>query len=651
MSIVKMSRFELAVFESDRDKLLDRLQEFGIVHFSDLRTNPAFEKAGLMTAEREEEIQAAQAELARVEWMLKQIQPYISEEEQKTISKAGPIRLDFQDLVQKGQEIETADLYRDMKVLADGVAGNLQKISEIQSRLADLEPWKDLPIPLNQVEETDKLILWAGTMPKGSRNLAQEALKHLDLTDIVILSSGPKNDNVVVVTVPEAVEETRDVLQRAGFARIYLKGEGLAADLIASGQGQIEKLRQEIAEAEKGYQTYASHRQDLEIRHDYIQNVLLKGRVGEKLMRSEYVVMMEGYVPQENAQAFEACVEETAGGLYALKVTQAEEDNPYVPILLRNNKIVQAFENLVEMYALPRYDEIDPTPFLMPFYFMFFGMMSADIGYGLIVFIGATLLMKKVHLNKGTRDLVNMFRICSISTIIWGAFYASFLGGIIQVPWEPILDQNTDYMGMLIMAMGLGLVNILFGLGLKAYMLVREGKPVDALMDVGFWYMALLGAIVFLAGGMIGLSATVITIAKWVMIIGMVGIVLFSARNSTSPIGRLVGGLYDLYGISSYVGDLVSFSRLMALALSGAFIGVAVNSICQMLAEAGPVGIVGALIVFVVFHLFNAFLSYLSAYVHASRLIYVEFFGKYYEGGGPAFDRFRSQPKYIEYMD
>lgn len=169
-----------------------------------------------------------------------------------------------------------------------------------------------------------------------------------------------------------------------------------------------------------------------------------------------------------------------------------------------------------------------------------------------------------------------------------------------------------------------------------------------AFYDVGLWFMTLIGAIVLLAGKG-KLSTTAHNVFKWIMIVGMVGIVLFGARDSGSIGGRIAGGVYSLYGITSYVGDFVSYSRLMALGLSGGYIGYAANYICSMLVKGGIGGIIGAVVVFVFFHLFNMFLTFLSGYVHSARLTYVEFFGKFYEGGGTAFKNFRSTPEYIEY--
>ena len=192
-----------------------------------------------------------------------------------------------------------------------------------------------------------------------------------------------------------------------------------------------------------------------------------------------------------------------------------------------------------------------------------------------------------------------------------------------------------------------GLVHIFYGLSINAYIKIRDGKFLDALYDVGFWYLALIGAIGFLLPMVIDLPAIVKTISMVIMIIGMAGIVLFGARDAASIGGRIGGGIYELYGISGYVGDFVSYSRLMALGLSGGFIASSINMMAGMVAEKGFIGIIFAAIIFIGGQLFNLGLSLLGAYVHTIRLTFVEFFGKFYEGGGVGFNLFRSNTKYI----
>ena len=206
-------------------------------------------------------------------------------------------------------------------------------------------------------------------------------------------------------------------------------------------------------------------------------------------------------------------------------------------------------------------------------------------------------------------------------------------------------DPAKDYNSLLILSIIFGLIHIYFALGIKAYIMIRDGRLKDAFFDVGFWYLALTGSIVYLLNMVMALPEIVKTISFIVMIGGMLGIVATGGRDAKSVVGKVGGGIYALYGISGYVGDFVSYSRLMALGLAGGFIAGAVNMMAGMVAQSGPIGFVFAIIIFIFGQTFNLGLSLLGAYVHTIRLTFVEFFGKFYEGGGQSFRTLKSKPK------
>lgn len=391
----------------------------------------------------------------------------------------------------------------------------------------------------------------------------------------------------------------------------------------------------------------SSNLAELEIVYEYLMNKKLRTMATENFLKTDSINVIKGYIPTDMEDEFTKVITNTLGSAYYLEIKDADKDDPDVPILLKNSKFTQAFESLTSMYALPRYNEVDPTPFLAPFYLAFFGMMVADAGYGLLMLIGTFIALKFANLTESQEKFIRFFHYLSYSTIAWGLFFGSFLGGIVPLPG--VMDPAAQYQNLLIMSIVFGGIHLFFALGIQAYVNIRDKKYLDALFDVGFWYMALMGGIVFLLTMVVELNPVVATIAKWVMIAGMVGIVLTGGREAESVGGKLAAGAYELYGISSYVGDFVSYSRLMALGLSGGFIASAINMMVGMLSNSGIIGILLGVVVFVVGQLFNVFLSFLGAYVHTIRLTYVEFFGKFYEGGGKAFQMFRSSPKYINY--
>jgi len=303
------------------------------------------------------------------------------------------------------------------------------------------------------------------------------------------------------------------------------------------------------------------------------------------------------------------------------------------------------------MYSVPKYKEIDPTPLLAPFYIFFFGMMLSDAGYGLVMFVGTLIALTTFNLDEDTRRSIKMFFLLSISTIFWGIMYGSYFGDFIKI--APLWMKPDSNVGLLmIVSVVMGLIQIYVGLGIKAYMQIRDKDYFGAFADVGLWYITLTGAIIWALSAFVdlaslGVPAVIIAIAKYGTIAGMVGIVLTNGRQESSIGGKLGQGFYALYGITSYVGDLVSYTRLAALGLATGFIAYAFNIMVSMVSTSWATIIFG-IAIFVVGHVFNLFINALGAYVHTCRLQYLEYFGKFYEGGGTSFEPLKYNSKYFK---
>lgn len=636
MAIAKMSEFTLFAFAREREELLEELQAFEDVHFSDFSEEEIGE---LKLSDASTDLQEISEEMARLSNAIDILKSY---------DKRKPTTPEYsmEEIKTEGRELETSLLYRELMNLVSKKDALRQEITSMKNSISEMNAWKRMDAELSELGEKRDTVRWIGSLPTAFReNFLRQAADTEGLY-VEPISDSDGISRFFVMYLKEAEEAVSELLRQYGFVKVGLEGQKTPADETVYLKSELSMKEAEMSSVERDIANLLPELDEFKMKYEFLANEKVKREATARFMETESVNILKGYVPAERRSEFEAVVKKALGDSFYLEVEDAKKEDEQVPIILKNNKLVQCFEGLTTMYSLPKYSEVDPTPLLAPFYWFFFGMMAADIGYGFLLSLGAFILLKTGKLSKGMAENVKFFGLLGIPTMIWGVLYASFFGGLIPMPWTPVFDTNKDFIALLVASVAFGLIHLFFALGIKAYMNIRDGHPLDALYDVVFWYMALVGAILLLAGGSLGLSATAMTISKVVMIVGMAGIVLFGARDADSLFGRLAGGLYSLYGISSYVGDFVSYSRLMALGLSGGFIGFAVNTICRMLWK-GPVGIVAAIVVFLVFHLFNMFLSFLSAYVHSARLTYVEFFGKFYEGGGSAFQKFRSNPKYI----
>ncbi|MDL2274201.1 V-type ATP synthase subunit I [Oscillospiraceae bacterium OttesenSCG-928-G22] len=382
----------------------------------------------------------------------------------------------------------------------------------------------------------------------------------------------------------------------------------------------------------------------------------MRARVAENFLKTETVLYIEGWVPEEEAPEFRSIVRNTCHDGYALEEEEVERDSLIVPIKLKNNKFVKAFESITAMYSMPRYNEIDPTPVLAPFYWLFFGLMAGDIGYGLVLMLGTALALRFFHLKESMRSFMQFFFYLSIAMTLAGFLYGSAFSVTVFTPlpmegggYKAILDSNTDIITMLILSIALGVIQIIVGLCVKAYMLLRDGRPFSAIFDSLFFILVLLSGIGLILGMTGMLPETVKTISWWTFWAMLAGLALTQGRESPSIGGKIGNGLYAVYGLTSYVGDIVSYTRIVALALSGAYIGFSFNQlIVQVLPDNLFIKIVFGAAIALIGHLLNFGLSLLSAYVHTCRLQYVEYFGKFYEGGGVPFAPFKLQNTYVQ---
>lgn len=645
MAIVKMSKFSLFAFDSERENLLHELQKFGYVHFDSLDDNEDLLNEGLETVAVPESIGEVDEEISKVKYAIELLSKY---DERETGLKAmikGKESLSFEELEDRASKIDYLPVYNELRQLALELDKINLRTKDLESQKSEYFHWKGLNYPINELNKLGQVKVFMGIIPKKMRDNFEKDILNLNYTYVEIISEDKDNAYLLAISLKDEVEAFNDILRNNSFSSIKLEGERTPREEIELIDNEIKSLETQREEIISNIKALSKNLPDFEIMYEYLMNKKLRIMASENFLKTDRVNVISGYIPTDMKDKFENAIKKSLKDAYYLEIKEAEKDDPKVPVLLKNSKFVQVFESLTGMYALPHYNEIDPTPFLAPFYLAFFGMMVADAGYGILMLIGTLVALKVANLSESQEKFIRFFHYLSYSTIAWGVIYGSYFGGII--PIKGLVDPANQYQELLIGSMVFGLIHLFFGLGIKAYMYIRDKRYFDALSDVGFWYMAVAGGIVFLLTIVAPTAPIVKAISLPVMVIGMVGIVLTGGRDAKSIFGKAAGGLYSLYGISSYVGDIVSYSRLMALGLSGGFIASSINMMMDMLVSKGLLGVIGGIAVFIIGQLFNIFLSLLGAYVHTLRLTYVEFFGKFYEGGGRTFRLFRNNTKYI----
>ncbi len=657
MAIVKMSKFDLVVFAEQRAKVLKKLQKFKEVNFVDIELH---DENGELSKDAVEGVTkyVNNEELTHIDERLYQLSNAISlikkYDERKTRLRDvihGNENYTFDELAKKALSYDWKKVSSELNKIGTQYSQIKSEISKKYMRYDEIDLWERLDVNPKELKNLKKVNTFLGTVPIKLKGTFIDGISELDKTYYEELKIVKDEVYYLVISSIDESEKEKlaEVFRNSSFTVENLDIDAVPQDYKNGLQKEISELKKEKRRLKAQIKTYSEDLTDLQAVYEYMQNKKLRIVESEKLAQTENTILIKGWIPTEKVSEFEKVIKDEAGDNYYLTFTDADRDDATVPIKLKNGKVASTFENLTGMYAYPRYNEIDPTPLFTPFYILFFGMMGADVGYGLVLLLATMFVLKVVNLSSQMRKSIKFFFYLSFSVIFWGLLYGSYFGATIPGMWR-LVDPASQYNDLLIGSIVFGVVHIFVGLAIKAYMLIRDGKSLEAVYDVLFWYMALIGGMLFLIFKLMNLSAVVANVSMWVMIAGMAGIVLTGGREAKGVGAKLGGGLYSLYGISSYVGDFVSYSRLMALGLSGGFIASAINMIAGMIGG-NWFGMIFIPLILIVGHLFNMFLSFLGAYVHTSRLMYVEYFGKFYEGGGKPFKDFRTENKYINLDD
>ena len=647
MAISQMRQLSLLLPKELLDQLLFYLQGLESVQIHDLRQEEdwqaAFEQALVGRPDQQLSQQDLLSRQEKLERLIAELEPFMPKKKLLESLKEEPLELSFAALEQAGKA-------RDEVALLEGISKQLKVLQEAKGQIeadclevAALEKWEPLELTPQAAATFSHLGALIGTIPNTDDDALRLTLgAHPDLKFQEVFTDDTEH-GVLIFYKTGSLEEVRKILKEYGFKPFEYDHAELPAERVAQLKANI---RQQKAVADAMTKSLAASKNELDqlkVQLDYLCNLSSRQESKNQLASTQNLSALEGWIESNQVQALEACLTEQFGQsilIQTREIRQDEEDK--VPTKLKNNVLVEPFELVTEMYSLPKYGDKDPTPVVSLFYFVFFGMMVADIGYGLLLFVGTSLALHFLHVKSGLAKNLRFFRLLGVAVIIWGLVYGSFFG--FELPFA-LISTSSDAMTILVISVVFGFVTVLAGLFLSGLKNIRLKDYAEA-YNAGFaWVLILLGLLLLALGNFFPSLAFAATIGQWLAIINALGILAVSIVSAKSLAG-LGSGLFNLYNVSGYVGDLVSFTRLMALGLSGASIGSAFNLIVSLFPPVARFSI--GILLFIALHLVNMFLSFLSGYVHGARLIFVEFFGKFYDGGGKPFTPLKPSEKYVQ---
>lgn len=663
MAVLPMKRISICASKKDRKALMEELQRKGIIEISDTKSKDKVfykEDTQQQTTIFTKYIQVAQSAMEIINKYAPEKKSLLSSLEGRKEASVDEYNTFYQ------KQAETFDMANQIVSLSKTISENRAEQQKLSLQTSALSPWQTLDVSLD-FAGTKSTAMFIGTLPGiWDEEKLSVLLAKSTPVDVNIISTLGDSTCIAVIVTKRASEQAYEILRSNGFARPPVSSALPPKDQQELYQRQHKELEAEILEAIETIIGFAKRREELEFFIDYETIRAEKYQEIHHLLQSKHAFILTGYVAEKDAEALKQSLENNYTVAVEIYEPGKKED---VPVIYHNNGFASPLESVTAGFASPGKNELDPTFAMSLFYYMLFGIMFSDAGYGLILAIACGfLLLKYKRMEDSMHGMIKMFLFCGIATTFWGFVFGSFFGdavGIIaknffgsDLTLKPLwFSANDDPMKMLVFSMSLGIIHLMTGLVMKFINCVRNKKYLDAIYDSIFWMVLIISCVVFLMSvpmfvEIIGvqdqqLPSSIGNIAAIFAGAAAVGIILTSGRESKNWFKRILKGLYGVYGITGYLSDVLSYSRLLALGLATGVIASVVNSMGTM-SDNMVVRIIMFTVIFLIGHVLNFLINILGAYVHTNRLQYVEFFGKFYEGGGRLFQPFSIKTKYYK---
>lgn len=642
-----MNKITLLGMEYQREELTKTLMDLGIVDISEVNMDDYEDVAE--NPEVSDSLSRIASELIHISSSLDIINKYSPAKKPLFKSRRDVLVSDFYSILNNKEGIwdavEKLHQYEEYLIKLKSEENKLSNLKQW------LHPWGDLQIPL-EAEGTEKTVFQYGTIPSTTKLdlVKSELIEKVPNSYIQHVNSDKEQHYVFFIVHNENQDECINHLKSFGFNRVTFPNlSGTVSDNIKRLEKEIEQIELEREKTIEQIKSMKDDRDSIEVLHDYLLMERDRLEATGKILTTNRVFLIKGWLPERNAADIKKLLE--AKFVVSVEI-EAPEDDEEFPVLLENKGIAETGEPVLKMYGLPNSREIDPNTVMAPFFIMFFGLMFSDGGYGLILALVTGFALLKFELEDETRKFAKLLFYCGISTVFWGMMFGGWFGISALVPYAVWFDVVSQPELLLSWSLLFGVIHVYAGFAVKAANLIRDKKYLDALFDVGFIYIFYTGAVFALLPYVPSVNADavapLVNIGKYLLIIGGVLLVLTQGRNGKNIISKFLSGVLSLYDVVGFLSDILSYSRLLALGLATSIIASIVNELSVMFDMPIVLKALAAVIILVVGHAVNFAINALGAYVHTCRLQYLEFFGKFYTGGGVAFSPLKINTKYIK---
>ena len=642
MSIVKMKRLRLIALARDRDELLSSLLHAGCVEVSE----PPADLADPLLRRDKARVAEAKSELAELKQALSVLRRQAPQKE-GLLTPRQVVR--ERDLLDHGAMAAALEKARTVNDHAKAAGQCSARETRLNAELQSLRPWEACDLPLNEAGTRCVAVL-LGTVPSAVDfdAMAGAVSEAAEASQVTLLSADGQQQCLEVLVHRSQEGAALEALRSYGFSLPQFKdASGTARDNVRRLEEELEAVRARRQAELDAIRAMGPETGALKLCVDQVQQVLATEETKERILAGGSILCLDGWVDEPNVSKLEQAL---AAFDCAWELTDpAPEEYPKVPVKLQNGPLTRCMNMVTEMYALPVYGTVDPNPLMAPFFILFYGIMMADMGYGLLMVLGALFMIKKMRARGGMRNFAELLFYCGISTFVIGALTGGFFGDFLPQLASIINPDTTftalpalftpleDTMAILVGSLVLGFIQIITGQVVSFVKKARDGHLWDGVWDEGPWWMIYLGV------GLAVLGVGNVAGYPVVLIVGILMLAYGSTRNSKGigKVGAFVGAVYN--GATGIFGDVLSYARLMALMLSGSIIASVFNTLGAITGN-----VITFVLIAMVGNALNFALNLLGCYVHDLRLQCLEFFKTFYQDGGKPFRPLAINTKYVD---
>jgi|YNPBryunderm2012_1023409.scaffolds.fasta_scaffold01996_4 V/A-type H+-transporting ATPase subunit I len=652
MAISPVKRIHIIAHRSLKGPIVELLQDLGVMEVV-TEKNPSLPLLPSSPSRKEE----LERKLGEIRYCLDFLERYRQEKPNALENFfPRPVEVKKEDFLH--HHFSHVPIYRACSAIEEQLNQIRTTVNKLNGNLEFLRKIKSVQVPLECLGGTRFTFGFLLEVPREKLPLFEERLKAVGREWLMEMFPSSRGFWVFLLGHRDGEEKVKEIFQELSLSPLAFPQafEGTPEEAMRKIEARLQEVMAQRDALLKKALAYLRFEKDLKVAHDYYGVLLEREAVESAILRTQEAYLISGWAKEEAVPMVEESLRKV--GKEWVLYHRDPQDGEDPPIDLQNGVWAKNFEVLTRLYGLPNYTEIDPTPFLSLFFFLFFGMCLGDVIYGIVLALLGFIAPLYLPLSESARRFFHMLGWGGVASVGVGIATGSWLGDVFD--YLPgflsavtgfkkalaVIDPINNPLPMLVFSLALGIVQVLVGIALSFVKEWRRKHFAVAIMDHLSWFIFLVAIVMYLLG------MTALGVLKSVALPILVGSALFlvatQGRSKKNPVMKVLSGILSLYGVVSYLGDVLSYSRLFALGLSSSIIAILARTLGMLFGSSPYIGWLIGLAVALLFNVFNLLMSGLGAFVHSARLQYVEFFTKFYENGGREFKPFGYKTKYIK---